>query len=53
MTLKDIDTWIEQEISNRFPDDMDIPVAQLRVRVAKLCFEVEDKVNIAVRYFDE
>jgi hypothetical protein len=53
MTLKDIDDWIEREIGNRFPDDMDISVGQLRVRVAKLCFEVSDKVNIAVRYFDE
>jgi len=53
MTLKEIDDWLEREIGNRFPDDMDIPIGQLRVRVSKLCFELMDKVNLSVRYFNE
>jgi len=47
MNLKDIDGFVERQIAKRFPDDMDIPIAQLRVRIAQLCIEVMDKVNLA------
>ena len=36
MNLKDIDGFVERQIAKRFPDDMDIPIAQLRVRIAQL-----------------
>lgn len=37
-----IGDWIEYEIGKRFPDDEALPSGQLRVRVAKLCFDLLD-----------
>ncbi len=38
-TAKD---WIEEEVGKRFPDDAKLEPGRLRVRVAKLCFDLLD-----------
>lgn len=41
-----LESWLETEIGKRFPDGEDpIPVGQLRVRVAHLCFNLLDQVE--------
>jgi hypothetical protein len=31
--------WLERELYKRFPDDLNIPVGQLRVRIFLLCLQ--------------
>jgi hypothetical protein len=38
-----IEDWMEREIGVRFPDGEILTAGQLRVRVAKLCFELLDR----------
>lgn len=44
MTLPLAD-WLEKEIGERFPDDEILPSGQLRVRVARLCFDLLDLIE--------
>lgn len=41
---KEMDDWLEEQIQARFPDDLNIPPGQLRVRISKLVWEYEQRM---------
>ena len=41
---KEMDDWLEEQIQARFPDDLNIPPGQLRVRIYKLVIEYEQRL---------
>jgi hypothetical protein len=40
-----IEDWLEKEIMRKFPDNLKIPIGQLRVRVHILCRAYKDKLE--------
>lgn len=40
-----VEEWLESEITKRFPDGGLVTAGQMRVRVAKLCFELVDRLR--------
>jgi len=53
--MTDVNDWIEKEVSKRFPDDasVNIPLGQLRVRIAKLCFDLADEIKHPQRTYGD
>lgn len=41
---QEMDDWLEEQIQARFPDDLNIPPGQLRVRIFKLVQEYEQRM---------
>lgn len=40
----DIEDWLEEQIQDRFPDNLNIEPGRLRVRISILCSQYKDKL---------